>query len=921
MTEKKLFLLDAYALIFRAYYAFIKNPRFNSKGLNTSAILGFTNTLDEIIKKEKPTHLAVVFDYPAQNFRNKLFPAYKAQRPPTPEDIKKSVPYIKEIIKGYNIPFLEIEGFEADDVIGSIAKTAEKADFKVYMMTPDKDFIQLVSDNIFIYRPKRSGKEIEIVDLKYIKNTFGLTDPLKFIEILALWGDTADNVPGVRNIGEKTAQKLINDYGSIEGIYQNLSKLSTKQKENLLAGKEQLALSKELVTIKVDIDIDFNEEYFKLKPYNKQKLTELFEELEFKAASLRILDSQPQQEQPKVVQGLLFGAEQIVEEVKNYQTIENIKTNYLHLIDKEQRLNLIKKLATLSEFCFDTETTGLEAYDCEIVGLSISYKKNEAYFISFPQNQTETKKLLNEFKEIFENENILKIGQNLKFDIIVLKQYGIEVKGKLFDTMIAHYLLEPELKHNMDYLAEIYLNYKPIPIENLIGTKGKNQGNMRSVADDKIVNYACEDADVTYQLASILSPKLKENGLAKLSEEIEMPLVYVLADMEFTGVTIDSNFLNNYQKVLVEIILKKEDEIKKMAGYDFNVSSPKQLGEILFDRMKIIPNPKKTKTAQYSTSEEELMKISDKHDIIKKVLEYRSLKKLLNTYIEVLPTLVNKKTNKIHTSYNQAIASTGRLTSNNPNLQNIPIRTEEGKEIRKAFIPSDENHILIDAVYSQIELRLIAHLSQDQNMITAFKNKEDIHTATAAKIFKIPLNEVTTEMRYKAKSANFAIIYGASAFGLSTNLSISRSDAKFLIDGYFETYPKVKEYMDNSIKLGRENEYVVTIKGRKRHLADINSRNSLVRGNAERNAINAPIQGSAADIIKIAMINIFKRIEKENLKSKMIMQVHDELLIDTYKPELEIVKNIISDEMQNAIQLSVPLTIDIKSGKNWFEAH
>jgi len=919
--KKKIFLLDAYALIFRAYYAFIKNPRFNSKGLNTSAILGFVNTLDEIIKKEKPTHIAVVFDFPAANFRHQLYPQYKGNRPPTPEDIKISTPYIKEIIAAFNIPIIEIEGYEADDAIGTLAKIAEKHDFQVFMMTSDKDYIQLVSENIAIYRPKHSGKEVEIVDLQYVKNIYGLNSPLQFIDVLALWGDTSDNVPGVKNVGEKTAYKLIADFGSIENIYKNLFKLKGKLKDNLIEGKSLLSLSKELVTIKTDIDIPFDEEEFRLKEYNKEKLIQLFDELEFRAAAVRILQTNTLNESSNIDKTESNqNNEENIPEQKEYKTIENNPHNYFVIDNPEKRSELIKNLETISEFCFDTETTSLNPYNCEIVGLSISYKANEAYYIPFNKDQPETKNLLSEFKHIFENQSIRKIGQNIKFDIIVLKQYDIFVHGQLFDTMIAHYLLEPEQKHNMDFLAEIYLGYKPVTIESLIGEKGKNQGNMRDVAIEQISLYAAEDADVTFQLKEIFEPLLQKNNLNKLASEIEMPLIHVLADMEFTGIKLDSDFLNKYQKVLSDKIVEVEKEIIEISGENFNVSSPKQLGEVLFDKMKIIPNAKKTKTQQYSTSEEELQKIADKHIIIQKILTFRTLKKLLNTYVEVLPTLVNPKTNRLHTSYNQAIAATGRLTSNNPNLQNIPIRSEEGKEIRRAFI-ADEDSIIIDADYSQIELRLMAELSKDENMIEAFRNSEDIHTATASKIFKVDLKDVTKDMRYKAKSANFAIIYGASAFGLSTNLSISRTDAKYLIDSYFETYPKVKEYMDNSIKIAREHEFVTTIKGRKRKLPDINSRNHVVRGNAERNAINAPIQGSAADVIKIAMINIFNRLKFENLKSKMLLQVHDELLIEAKKDEVDKVKKILSEEMQNAIQISVPLVVDMNTGSNWFEAH
>jgi len=920
-TEKRLFLLDAYALIFRAYYAFINNQRYNSKGLNTSAILGFTNSLEEILNLEKPTHIAVVFDYPAKNFRSELYPLYKAQRLATPEDIKKAVPYIKEIISGFNIPIFEIEGFEADDTIGTLAKKAEKAGFKVFMVTPDKDFNQLVSQNIFVYKPKKGGKEIEIVGEEEVKKEFGIQTPTQFIDILALWGDTSDNVPGIVGIGEKTAVKLINQYGNIENIYKNLTKIFGKQKENLINGRKQLMLSRELVTIRLDVDVEFDEKIFEIKPLNEAKLTAVFEELEFKAAATRILGNLRQENIGFETNKNIFGESENQNTTNNFKTIENT-THLYYLIDNhEKRQNLIQKLNQLNEFCFDTETTGLDVRNCEIVGLSISYKLNEAYYISFPQSQLKTQEVLEEFRNVFENSKIRKIGQNIKFDIAVLKQYSIEVKGELFDTMLAHYLLEPDLRHNLDYLCETYLNYKPIPIENLIGEKGKNQGNMRNVSITKIVDYACEDADLTFQLKEIFEPRLKIENLEKLAKEIEMPLIYVLADMEYTGVNLNSDFLLKYEKELVKKIIEIEDKIFELAGEKFNVASPKQLGDILFEKLKVIDNAKLTKTKQYATGEDELLKLKDKHPIINLILEYRGLKKLLNTYVETLPKIVNPRTNKIHTSYNQAVASTGRLSSNNPNLQNIPIRTPEGREIRKAFIPSTDEHIFIDADYSQIELRLMAHLSQDKNMLEAFNNKEDIHTATAAKMFKIPISEVTHDMRYKAKAANFAIIYGASATGLSQNLNISRSDATALRTSYFETYPNVKLYMENCIKKASNDMEVVTLMGRKRHLPDINSQNSLVKGNAERNAINAPIQGSAADIIKIAMINIFNRLNRENLKSKMILQVHDELIIDTLKSEVEIVKEIIKFEMENAVNLSIPLDVEVNVGNNWSESH
>ncbi len=910
MTDKRLFLLDAYSLIYRAYYAFINNQRYNSKGLNTSSVLGFTNSLEEILNVERPTHIAVVFDYPAQNFRSGLYPLYKAQRSETPEDIKKSVPYIKEVLCGLNIPFYEVQGYEADDVIGTLAKKAETQNFKVYMVTPDKDFNQLTSNNIFVYHPKKSSKEVEILGEEEIKKEYGINSPLQFIDILALWGDVSDNVPGITGIGEKTAIKLIREYGNIENIYKSIYKITGKQRENLINQREQLMLSRKLVTIVTDVPIDFNEAETRVKPINSERLIKIFDELEFKAAATRILNK-PEN---------LYESQNNSTE-NSYDNIQNIKHNYILVNQDNEILNLIAKLNTQKEFCFDTETTSLEVFNCEIVGLSISYTENEAYYIPFPDTSESTMQRLALFKEVFENEKIRKIGQNIKFDISVLKNYNINVAGELFDTMIAHYLLEPDLRHNLDYLCETYLNYKTVHIEELIGEKGKNQGNMRDVDILQIKDYACEDADLTLKLKNILEERLIKENLHDLATEIEMPLIYVLADMEFAGVRINADFLNDYAKELDSKIQEIETKIYEKAEIHFNISSPKQLGEVLFEKLKIIDNAKLTKTKQYATGEDELLKLKDKHPIINLILEHRTLKKLLNTYVETLPKLINPKTNKIHTSYNQAVTTTGRLSSNNPNLQNIPIRTLEGRQIRKAFIPSTTNHVLIDADYSQIELRLMAHLSQDPNMIQAFNNKEDIHSATASKIFNVDIKNVTHDMRYKAKAANFAIIYGASAHGLSQNLNISRTEAANLRDSYFQTYPQVKNYMEQSINKASQDKQVVTIKGRRKFLPDINSQNSLVKGNAQRNAINSPIQGSAADIIKIAMLNIYKRLKQENLKSKMILQVHDELVFDTELSEVQAVTQIVKTEMENALKLNVRMDVEINVGQNWEETH
>ncbi|MBN2611827.1 MAG: DNA polymerase I [Bacteroidales bacterium] len=922
MAEKKMFLLDAYALIFRAYYAFISRPIKNSKGMNTSAIFGFTNTLDEVIRKEKPTHIAVAFDPPSPTFRHEMYSDYKANRLETPDDIRLSVPYIKEIIGGYNIPILEVAGYEADDVIGTVARQAANNGFEVYMMTPDKDYLQLVSEHVYLYKPRRSGGEADILGVEEVKKEWDIEHPEQFIDILALWGDASDNVPGAPGIGEKTAKALINKYKSIEGLYENISELKGKQKENLLGFRDQIETARKLVTIVQNVPVEINYNDIELTSPNIPRLKELFSELEFRTFMNR-LSASPQVPQAPV-QGSLFDEVNVpgplVTTDNGYSAINDIKHEYFLVDTPEKRKKLVNELQNQHAFCFDTETTGLDALNVELVGLSFSFRAREAFYVPFPAGQVEATSILSEFAGIFGNEKIRKTGQNLKYDLQVLSNYGIEVKGEIFDTMIAHYLIQPELPHNMDYLSRIYLRYNPVSIETLIGPKGKGQLNMRSVDLEIIKEYAGEDADITWQLSEILRVELEKLNMLKLAENIEMPLVQVLADMEKSGFKISTDDLNNYAYVLKNEITNLETEIHKLAGVTFNIASPKQLGEILFDRLKIASDAKRTKTKQYSTSEETLTQLKGKHSIIDKVLEYRTLVKLLNTYVEVLPKLVNQHTGKVHTSFEQAWVATGRLSSKNPNLQNIPIREERGREIRKSFIASDNDHILLSADYSQIELRLMAHMSGDRNMIEAFKNDEDIHAATAARIYNVAIEQVTREMRGKAKTANFGIIYGISAFGLSQRLNISRSEAKELIDGYFAAYGDVKNYMDKAIHLAKEKGYVETIMGRRRYLKEINSPNALIRGNAERNAINAPIQGSAADIIKQAMVNIHCRI-KNNFRSRMILQVHDELIFDVYKPELETIKEIVKNEMEKAVELSVPLVVDIGIGNNWLDAH
>jgi DNA polymerase I len=922
---KKLFLLDAYALIYRSYFAFIRNPRFNSKGVNTSAMLGVTNTIVQVLENEKPDYIGVVFDVSAPTFRHEIFPEYKAHREEMPEDLRKSIPYIRKIIEAFNIPIIELAGFEADDVIGTLAKEAEKQGFTTYMMTPDKDYAQLVSDNIFMYKPGKGGDDAEVWGIKEVQENFGIKTADQVIDILGLMGDTADNIPGCPGIGPKTAEKLIADFGSIDGIYQNIDKLKGKQKDNLIEFEKQVRLSRHLATIILDVPIEFNTKNLTRDPLNKESLIALFEELEFRTLIQRLKLKEvvaPVQAEMNF-QGTLFdmGSPEMEPIGKKMETIETVPHQYYLIENEIQRASLRAELSVQEEFCFDTETTGLDTQSSDIVCISFAFRNHEAYCVTVPKNQQEAQKVIEEFREIFADENITKIGQNIKFDMLMLSNYGIEVKGRLYDTMLAHYLIQPDLKHNLDFLCDIYLNYKKIPTDDLIGKKGKNQITMRSVSSEKLRDYSCEDADLTFQLKHKIDPDLDKSGVRELFETLEMPLVPVLVHMENAGVKINSEELNAYAKVLLEQIIQIEKEIIELAGVSFNVSSPQQLGIILFEKLKIDSDAKKTKTKQYSTAEETLVQLVHKHPIIQKILDFRGLKKLLSTYVEALPLLVDKKTGKIHTSYNQAIAATGRLSSVNPNLQNIPIRTENGRQIRKAFIPSDENHTFLSADYSQIELRIMAALSQDEEMLKAFNEGKDIHAITAAKIYQIPEEEVSGEMRRKAKTANFGIIYGISAFGLSQRLNIPRSEAKELIDGYFRNFPKIKQFMDKQIELARNQGFVQTIKGRKRYLTDINSANAVVRGMAERNAINAPIQGSAADIIKIAMINIYRQFETLKLKSKMVLQVHDELNFDVLKTELEQVKQIVKTEMESAVELGVQLTVEMNAAGNWLDAH
>ena len=954
LKMKKLFLIDAYAIIYRAYYAFIRAPRVNSKGLNTSAIYGFVNTLEDVLKREKPTHIAVAFDPKGKTFRHEAYDLYKAQRESTPEDIRLAVPIIKKIVQAYNIPVLEVPGFEADDVIGTMAKKAEIAGFEVFMLTPDKDYGQLVSDHIFMYRPRHTGG-FEIMGPDEVKAKYDLDSHEQVIDLLGLMGDASDNIPGCPGVGEKTAVKLLKEFGSIDNLLLNTDQLKGALKTKVEANKELIIFSRFLATIKIDVPVDFDENALEIEPVNEADLQALFDELEFRTMSQskfkKPFTSLPPDEavtsiqfaRPKSPKGQtsLFDAFDAAGEPKNTKeekpkeenvqvleeapengllTIKNVPHKY-HLVDtKVKRADLVSKLFMQKSVCFDTETTGLNVFTADLIGLSFCFSKGEAYYVTLPADKDETSDVLREFKAFFQSEHIEKIGQNIKFDLLMLSMYGIELRGPMFDTMIAHYLVQPELRHGMDYLAEIYLRYRTIHYDDLVGGKGKNQIDIRFVDLDLLCDYAAEDADITFQLKEILEKEIHQNGLQQLFYEIEMPLMKVLARMEQNGVRIDSEALRLSSVVLTGEMIELEKQIHELAGYEFNVSSPAQVGEILFDRLKLDEKAKKTKTGQYSTSEDVLEKIRSKHPIIGKILEYRGLRKLLSTYIDALPQLINQSTGKVHTSFNQTVASTGRLSSTNPNLQNIPIRDAQGKEIRKAFIP-DEGCVFLSADYSQIELRIMAHLSGDANMLEAFNSGHDIHTATAAKIFKKPIEEVTSDMRRKAKTANFGIIYGISTFGLADRLSIPRSEAKELIEGYFTTYPDVKRYMDEAIQRAKEAGFVETIFGRKRFLADINSQNSIVRGYAERNAINAPIQGSAADIIKIAMVKIQSRLDKEQLHTTMTMQVHDELNFNVPASEIEVAKKIVVDEMESAIKLQVPLIADCGVGANWLEAH
>ena len=933
MKQKTLFLLDAYALIYRAYYGLIRSPRINSNGLNTSAIFGFVNTLNEVLKKQDPSHIAVCFDPAGPTFRHEMFKEYKAQREATPEGIKEAVPYIKKIIEAYNIPIIEVMGYEADDVIGTLAKKAEKAGYTTYMMTPDKDYGQLVSENIFMYRPKTMSNSIDVMGIEEVKAKFDIESVDQVIDFLGLMGDASDNIPGCPGVGQKTAVKLIKEFGSIDGLLENTDKLKGALKTKVENNVQQIKDSRFLATIKTDVPVELDEESLSRHEMNVPALLELFKELEFRKMASDMFGDEAKKTEKTVevkktaksqpLMGSLFDLDEpedtVVEEYSNLKSSNSASNNY-HLIDnQEKRTDLIAKLAKAKEYAVDTETTSVDPMTAELVGISFSLKKNEAFYIPVPADKDEALKIVAEFKDVLENEDIVKIGQNIKYDYIMLKRYGAEIKGKIFDTMIAHYLLQPDQRHGMDYLAEVYLNYTTISIEELIG-KGKKQITMREVPIEKVVTYACEDADITLKLKDIFEKSLKEESLEDLFYNVEIPLIRVLAEMEMSGVNLDTAALKDTSVLLSKKLVDIEKEVHSLAGREFNISSPKVVGEILFDQLQLDPKAKKTKTGQYSTSEEVLEKLTDKHPIVGLILEHRGLRKLLSTYVDALPELINPQTGKIHTTYNQAVAATGRLSSSNPNLQNIPIRTDIGRELRRSFT-ADKDCLFFSADYSQIELRLMAELSKDKNMVEAFLSGADIHTATAAKIYKVPFDEVTREMRAKAKTANFGIIYGISTFGLASRLNIPRAEAKELIDGYFETYPDVKTYMDNAILKAQENMFVETILGRKRTLADINSRNSVVRGYAERNAINAPIQGSAADIIKIAMINIDKRIAKEGLKAKMILQVHDELNFNVPKDELDTLKALVVEEMQNAYKMKVPLIADCGVGDNWLEAH
>lgn len=947
--QKRLFLVDAYALIFRGYYAFIKNPRINSKGVDTSAIMGFMNSLLDVIKRERPDHLAVCFDKGGSSDRIEMFEAYKANREETPEAIKIAIPYIQEILKAMHIPIMIKEGYEADDVIGTLSKQAEKQGYQIFMVTPDKDFAQLVSENIFMYRPKSFGGGYETWGITEVQKKFEVERPEQVIDFLGMMGDSSDNIPGLPGVGEKTAKKFIKAYGSMEALFENIHELKGKMKEKIEANQDLGLLSKKLATIMLDVPVEFDEKDFEMSEPDIEKVKQIFQELEFRRLTENFLktfatennttlntaeqstsNNKKDIKSKKTVaagagQFSLFGndGEAPTNTIDEYtrKRAETTSHFYQSINTPLAKQLFLEKLMRQSSVCFDTETTSLNPLQAELVGIAFSWEAGKGFYLPFPQDKTQAQQLIEELRPFFESEQIEKIGQNLKYDIKVLAKYNINVKGKLFDTMLAHYLINPDMRHNMDVLAETYLNYTPISIESLIGKKGKNQQSMRNVPIEKQTEYAVEDADITLQLKTHFQKELGEANTQKLFEDIEIPLLRVLASMELEGINLDKDFLNSLSKELNNDIKSLEQRIYEAAGEEFNIASPKQLGVILFEKLKLVDKPKKTKTGQYSTAEEVLSYLAKDHEIIRNILEYRGLSKLKSTYVDALPLQVDKTTGRVHTDYMQTVAATGRLSSNNPNLQNIPIRTERGRQIRKAFIPRNENYTLLAADYSQIELRIIASLSEEETMIEAFKNGEDIHASTASKVFNVPLSEVTREQRSNAKTVNFGIIYGVSAFGLSNQTNLSRSESKALIDTYYETYPKLKDYISKQINFARDHGYVQTVLGRRRYLKDINSRNAVVRGAAERNAVNAPIQGSAADIIKLAMIAIHNQLETKNLKTKMLLQVHDELVFDVYKPELETVKALIKSEMENAYQLRVPLIVDIDTGNNWLEAH
>ncbi|WP_298484341.1 DNA polymerase I [uncultured Maribacter sp.] len=943
--QKRLFLLDAFALIFRGYYALIKNPRINSKGMDTSAIMGFMNSLLDVIRREKPDHLAVCFDKGGSVERTELFPEYKANRDETPDAIRIAIPYIQDILNAMDIPVVVLPGYEADDIIGTLAKQAEKENYKVYMVTPDKDFGQLVSENIFMYRPARMGNGIEIWGIPEIQKRFGVQRPEQVIDYLGMMGDASDNIPGLPGVGDKTAKKFIEQFDSMEGLLANTDKLKGKMKEKVEANGELGLLSKKLATIDINCDVTFKADDYKLSTPNSEKVQEIFEELEFRRLRDQFLKlfapkeeenltetpSKTEKTAPKKAnpagqgQFSLFGNDgdspATLETVSSRKTIKDIAHSYQSIAPGMAMKLFVQNLMKQTSVCFDTETTGLNPLTAELVGIAFSWEATKGFYIPFPENKEEAQKLIEEIRPFFESEAIEKIGQNLKYDIKVLDKYNIKVKGPCFDTMLAHYLINPDMRHNMDVLAETYLNYTPVSITELIGKKGKNQLSMREVPLEKQTEYAVEDADITYQLAQHFRPELSEAKTDGLFKDIEIPLLHVLAKMELEGINLDKTFLNSLSKDLDNDINILVSKIYEAAGEEFNIASPKQLGEILFNKLKLVDKPKKTKTGQFSTAEDVLSYLAKDHEIIQNVLDYRGLAKLKSTYVDALPEQIEESTGRVHTDYMQTVAATGRLSSNNPNLQNIPIRTERGRQVRKAFIPRDKDYTILAADYSQIELRIIAALSEETTMIEAFKNGEDIHASTASKVFNVPIEEVTREQRSNAKTVNFGIIYGVSAFGLSNQTDLSRGEAKELIDTYYKTYPKLRNYMSELVNFARDNGYVQTVLGRRRYLKDINGSNAIVRGAAERNAVNAPIQGSAADIIKIAMINIYKKLEEGNYKSKMLLQVHDELVFDVYKPELDNLKSLIKEEMENAYTLAVPLDVEVGLGDNWLEAH